>query len=128
MIPLMLLILASALLYGCRKDLSNALRAQEPLRVVIYDAGEPFYERSILPNSREFRELARWAERNSDGWETSMITVKPGILIVGRDFTVIIRPECAAFICEGGQFAQRIRAEDYVYFHSLLGGVSVSGL
>ena len=112
-ILLILLLWASASLPGCRKDLSNTLTSQGPLRVVIYESGDLFYERSISPNSREFRELVKWAERNSDGWETSMITVKPGILVEGKDFSLVIRPECAAFIYEGGQFARRMPSEDY---------------
>ena len=127
-IPMILLVVVCTAIGGCRKDLSSTLNSQGTLRAVIYESGEPSYERTIKPNSREFRELANWAQRNSDGWEPNMITVKPGILVEGKDFRLIIRPEGATFIYDGGQFARHIPAEDYEHFYRLFGGFSVSGL
>jgi len=122
-----LLILLCMLVSGCRRDLSKALNSQGSLKAVMYESGEPSFERYIEQSSREFRELVQWAERNSDGWKPNMITVKPGILFEGRDFSLILRPESATFIYGGGQFARPIPTEEYSHFHRLLGGFTVSG-
>ena len=78
---LYLLLSLTSLLAGCNLDF--ALPANESMRLSIYKAGQPIFERTLGTNDPVRETISLWLAANPNDWEYTFITREPQIYVTG---------------------------------------------
>jgi hypothetical protein len=89
-IKLLLMLLLSVLVAGCRMDFAPP--ANEKIHLSVYDGKRSVQERDLENADPAVQAVRRWLAANPEGWEYAFITRDPQIYLAGKDFSINILP------------------------------------
>jgi hypothetical protein len=102
------------LLGGCGQQVSFAL-PEEDLSLEIYGQDRPAAHCSVPAGSPQHHTLAAWLAKNDAGWQPSMASYVPGILVRGKTISLAFVGSLAVINVEGGQFTHAVARTEYAF-------------
>jgi len=117
-----LLLLLCTFLAACRIDANSILESEETLTIFIYSHGTLTTEKKIKKRDDSYNRLKTWMKENEKGWETSLVTFAPNVLVRGKKFNINFQPHSAIinFQSPDGQYHQYVKDIKETEFQYLL--------
>src|SRR5699024_6970858 len=97
---------------GCSKPLDLALPKDAALKPTVNPLGvslnKPATTCSISPGSARFKQLETLLAANRGGWESSLATYLPGVVVTGKGFPINFQHGIAVVNFAKGQYTRSI--------------------
>jgi hypothetical protein len=112
---LALLLLSIVTLASCAKPLDLSLPTDKPLELHIYSQGSPVQMCTIAPNSPQFQQLDALLAANNEGWDTTLVTFVPSVLVTGDGFSINFLQGYAVVNYADQQLKRPMPASEYAF-------------
>lgn len=103
------------LLVGCKQEADIVFPDFEVLDLYVYKNGVPVAEEKLAPGTPKHNKLKEWVNSNRTGWEMSMATYVPNVLVSGSDFSINFRSSDVVLNYKKGQYTKPIAQSNYQY-------------
>ena len=109
------LLAASALaLSGCTQSIHFIL-PPGPLRLSFTVNGVASRSCSISQDSKQYKALSIWLSEHQGGWQGSLVTYVPSVVVTGNGFSLNFLNSAAVLNYAGNQFTHQVSPSDYAF-------------
>ncbi len=109
----LMLIFLLATLSGCDRPIEFEMPLSEDIELEVRHEGKMPSRCTLEAESSSITRIADWLQDNQGGWERSVVSFVPGVMIRGRDFTLNFLGDGVILNFERGQFTHSIDATVY---------------
>lgn len=100
-------------LSACTHDFSSVIEQEKELSVIVYHSGHEVETGVITKNSEAYKSIIKWIKDNRTGWQSTVATYVPELIVRGEGFQLNLRPKDAIFGYGNEQFVLAISDADY---------------
>ena len=109
-----LLVASAVALGGCTRSIHFALPSG-PLNLSFTVNGAPIKHCAISRDSEQYKALSAWLGAHQDGWQTSVVTYVPSVVVTGEGFNLNFLHSSAILNYAGAQFTHQVSPSDYAF-------------
>ena len=70
---------------------------------------------TISQDSEQYRTLSTWLSEHQDGWQSSLVTYVPNVVVIGQGFNLNFLGSAAVLNYAGKQFTHQVSPSDYAF-------------
>ncbi|MBD8872230.1 hypothetical protein [Rhodanobacter sp. DHB23] len=109
-----LLVVLALALSGCTRSIHFTLPSG-PLSLSFTVNGASTKRCAINQDSEQYKTLSTWLMTHQDGWQSSIVTYVPSLVVTGDGFNLNFLHSVAVLNYAGSQFTQQVSPSDYAY-------------
>ena len=109
-----LLVASMVALSGCTQSIHFALPSG-PLSLSFTVNGAPTKQCAISQDSEQYKTLSAWLRTHQDGWQSSVVSYVPSVVVAGNGFNLNFLHSSAILNHEGSQFTHPVSPSDYAF-------------
>jgi hypothetical protein len=103
-----------ALCSGCSQSIQFTL-PDSPLNLSRTVSGAMVKRCSIKPDSEQYKALSAWLVGHQNGWQGSVVTYVPSVVLTGKGFNLNLLPSLAVLNYAGKQLTHQVLIGDFAF-------------
>ena len=103
-----------ALCGGCARSIQFTL-PDTPLDLSLAVNGAAVKRCTIRQDSRQHKALSTWLGEHKNGWQGSVATYVPNVVVAGKDFNLNFLPSIAVLNYDDHQFTHQVSPSDFAF-------------
>jgi len=111
---LVLLVACAVALSGCTRSINFTL-PNGPLSLSFTVNGAPTKQCAISQDSEQYKALSAWLRTHQHGWQSSVVTYVPSVVVTGDGFNLNFLHSAAVLNHASSQFTHQVSPSDYAF-------------